>query len=47
MVNHMVNGAEPTEVHITNFKDFACPHPEETTAYIVYMLKIMAEIAMN
>lgn len=37
--------AEPTEVHITNFKDFACPHPEETTAYIVYMLKIMAEIA--
>ena len=37
--------AEPTEVHITCFKDFACPHPEETTAYIVYMLQIMAEIA--
>ena len=37
--------AEPTEVHITNFKDFACPHPEETTAYIVYMLKKMAEIS--
>lgn len=37
--------AEPTEVHITEFKDFACPHPEETTAYIVYMLQTMAEIA--
>ena len=37
--------AEPTEVHITGFKDFACPHPEETTAYIVYMLETMAEIA--
>ena len=37
--------AEPTEVHITGFKDFACPHPEETTAYSVYMLQIMAEIA--
>lgn len=36
---------EPTEVHITGFKDFACPHPEETTAYIVYMLETMAEIA--
>lgn len=37
--------AEPTEVHITDFKDFACPHPEETTAYLVYMLQTMAEIA--
>ena len=37
--------AEPTEVHITDFHDFACPHPEETTAYIVYMLQTMAEIA--
>ena len=37
--------AEPTEVHITGFQDFACPHPEETTAYIVYMLQIMTEIA--
>lgn len=37
--------AEPTEVHITGFKDFACPHPEETTAYIVYMLQAMTEIA--
>ncbi len=36
--------AEPTEVHITGFKDFACPHPEETTAYIVYLLQTMAEI---
>lgn len=38
--------AEPTEVHITGFRDFACPHPEETTAYIVYMLETMAEIAV-
>lgn len=37
--------AEPTEVHITGFRDFACPHPEETTAYIIYMLEKMAEIA--
>ena len=37
--------AEPTEVHITGFQDFACPHPEETTAYIVYLLETMAEIA--
>lgn len=37
--------AEPTEVHITGFKDFASPHPEETTAYIVYLLETMAEIA--
>lgn len=36
--------AEPTEVHITGFRDFACPHPEETTAYIVYLLQTMAEI---
>ena len=25
--------------------DFVSPHPEETTAYIVYMLETMAEIA--
>lgn len=37
--------AEPTEVHITGFRDFAGPHPEETTAYIVYMLQTMAGIA--
>mgnify|MGYP002521006768 FL=1 len=37
--------AEPTEVHVTNFKDFACPHPEETTAYIFFMLNAMVEIA--
>lgn len=37
--------AEPTEVYITGFKDFASPHPEETTAYIVYMLQTMSEIA--
>ena len=37
--------AEPTDIHITGFKDFACPHPEETTAYIVYMLQTMVKIA--
>lgn len=37
--------AEPNDIHITGFVDFARPHPEETTAYLVYMLEIMAEIA--
>lgn len=37
--------AEPTEVYITSFKDFASPHPEESTAYVYFMLTEMAEIA--
>lgn len=37
--------AEPMEVNAFKISDFICPHPEETTAYIVYMLETMAEIA--
>ena len=37
--------AEPADVCAFKVTDFICPHPEETTAYIVYMLRVMAEIA--
>ena len=37
--------AEPVDVNAFKISDFVCPHPEETTAYIVYMLGHMAEIA--
>ncbi len=37
--------AEPADVKAFAVSDFICPHPEETTAYIVYMLRCMAEIA--
>ena len=37
--------AEPVDVNAFRISDFVCPHPEETTAYIVYMLGHMAEIA--
>ncbi len=37
--------AEPAEVNAFQVSDFVNPHPEETTAYIVYMLETMAEIA--
>ena len=37
--------AEPSDVNAFKISDFICPHPEETTAYIVYMLETMADIA--
>ena len=37
--------AEPADVKAFAISDFIAPHPEETTAYIVYMLECMAEIA--
>lgn len=37
--------AEPADVNAFRISDFVCPHPEETTAYIVYMLEHMAQIA--
>lgn len=37
--------AEPTDVNAFQISDFVNPHPEETTAYIAYMLETMAEIA--
>ncbi len=37
--------AEPTDVYITSFKDFASPHPEEGTAYVYFVLNKMIEIS--
>ena len=37
--------AEPMDVNAFRISDFICPHPEETTAYMFYMLSTMAEIA--
>ena len=37
--------AEPVDVNAFKISDFISPHPEETTAYIVYMLETMADIA--
>ncbi len=37
--------AEPTDVKAFAVSDFVSPHPEETTAYIVYMLECVANIA--
>ena len=37
--------AEPADVKAFAVSDFISPHPEETTAYIVYMLECMTEIA--
>ncbi len=37
--------AEPADVNAFQISDFVCPHPEETTAYLVYMLEHMAEVA--
>ena len=37
--------AEPTDVHPFEISDFISPHPEETTAYLVYLLATMGEIA--
>lgn len=37
--------AEPAEVNAFAVSDFINPHPEETTAYVVYMLETMAKIA--
>ena len=37
--------AEPVDVRAFAISDFICPHPEETTAYVVYMLETMEKIA--
>lgn len=37
--------AEPVDVKAFSIADFVSPHPEETTAYVVYMLEHMTEIA--
>lgn len=37
--------AEPADVNPFKLTDFICPHPEETTAYIVYMLDVMSKVS--
>ena len=37
--------AEPMDVNAFRIADFVSPHPEETTAYLVYMLRHMEKIA--
>ena len=37
--------AEPTEVHVMKWLDFAEPHPEVSTAYTAYVMGIMEEVA--
>mgnify|MGYP005774707121 CR=1 FL=1 len=37
--------SEPVDVNSFRISDFVSPHPEETTAYIVYMLEHMQKIA--
>ena len=37
--------AEPVDVNAFRIADFVSPHPEETTAYLVYMLRHMEKIA--
>lgn len=37
--------AEPADVAVFGVSDYVSPHPEETTAYIVYLMEVMAEIA--
>ncbi len=37
--------AEPQDIYTMNFMDFACPHPEVSTAYTSYVMSLMAEIA--
>ena len=37
--------AEPTEVHVMKWTDFAEPHPEVSTAYTAYVMGIMEEVA--
>ena len=37
--------AEPTEVKPNDWKDMVFPHPEVSTAYTVYVLGVMSEIA--
>ena len=36
--------AEPTDVIPMKTSDFVSPHPEESTAYMIYLLDVMAEI---
>ncbi|MDD7739196.1 MAG: family 78 glycoside hydrolase catalytic domain [Lachnospiraceae bacterium] len=37
--------AEPQDIYVMHFMDFAGPHPEVSTAYTAYICALMAEIA--
>ena len=37
--------AEPEDVNAFRISDFVSPHPEETTAYIVHLMRVMADVA--
>ena len=37
--------AEPVDVKAFAISDFVCPHPEETTAYVILLMERMEEIA--
>ena len=37
--------AEPADVCAFRWQDFAAPHPEVSTAYTAYVLRLMSEIA--
>ncbi|MCQ2538794.1 MAG: alfa-L-rhamnosidase, partial [Lachnospiraceae bacterium] len=42
---HYGEWAEPADIHAMSFKDFMSSHPEEATAYLAYVMGVMAEIA--
>lgn len=45
MGQHYGEWAEPADVHSMSYKDFMSSRPEEATAYLSYVMGIMAEIA--
>ncbi|WP_130836575.1 family 78 glycoside hydrolase catalytic domain [Lachnoclostridium sp. Marseille-P6806] len=42
---HYGEWAEPADVHAMSYRDFMTSRPEEATAYLFYIMDIMAEIA--
>lgn len=42
---HYGEWAEPEDVHAMSYKDFMTSRPEEATAYLHYVMKVMVEIA--
>lgn len=45
MGQHYGEWAEPSDVHAMSYRDFMTSRPEEATAYLSYVMGIMAEIA--
>lgn len=44
---HYGEWAEPADVHPITYKDFMTSRPEEATAYLVYVMDVMMEIAQE